>query len=246
MKKNILLIQFRQDISASHEKDCFLHYFSKKLNLKLKIVNAFDEKVDFSSPKKLIKNTQGVILGGSGEFYLSGNPKEKEKILQKMLKRISFFIEYLFRNDFPTLGVCFGHQLLGYFLGGEIINDKNQSQKGSFLVSLTKEGKNDPLFSTMPQKFFAQFGHRDSLKNLPKKVKLLAKTKKCKIVAFKYKNKIWGVQFHPELDYKDMLFRFKLYSEYLPKKFEVMKKKLKPSPFSSKVIQNFLKITNAN
>lgn len=244
--KNILLVQFRRDLSASHEKKCFLRYFQKRQSSKLKIVNAFDERVDFSSPQKLISNSQGVILGGSGEFYFSGNNGEKEKIFQEMLKRITPFIKYLLQKDFPTLGICFGHQMLDYFLGGEVVNDKDQAQTGSFLVFLTKEGSKTPFFSKMPQKFFAQFGHRDSVKSLPEGTKLLARTRKCQVAAFKYKNRILGVQFHPELNYKDILFRLKLYPEYAPKNLEEVRKRLKPSPFSSRIIKNFIKISNAD
>jgi len=244
--KNILLVQFRRDLSALHEKDCFLRYFQKEQNLKLKTVNAFDEGVDFSFPQKLIRNSRGVILGGSGEFYLSGNTGEKEKIFRKMLKRITPFIKYLLRNNFPVLGICLGHQILGYFLKGEVINDKNQAQTGSFLVFSTQEGKAAPLFSKIPQKFFAQFGHQDSLKDLPKGTKLLARTRKCRVAAFKYKDKIWGVQFHPELNYKDMVFRLNLYPEYTQKSPRGMRNMLKPSPFSSRVIKNFIKISNVN
>lgn len=237
---NILLIQFRKDSSVFHERDCFLRYFQKEKNLKLKILDAFNRKTDFSHPQKLLKNSCGVILGGSAEFYFSKNTTpEKEKCFREMLKRITPFVKYLLKKDFPTLGICFGHQMLGYFLGSKIINDKNQAESGSFLVFLTKEGEKTSLFKDIPQKFFAQFGHRDSLKSLPKETKLLAKTKKCKISAFRYKSKIYGVQFHPELTKKDMIFRLKLFPQYKLKGL-----KLKSTPFSSKIIKNFLKITN--
>jgi len=238
--KRFLLIQFRTDISVFHERDCFFRFFQR--DLRLKIVNAFNKKINFSSPQKIIKKNKGIILGGSGEFYFSGNKGKKEKIFKEMLKRTAPLIKFLLQKDFPTLGICFGHQMLGYFLGVNSINDKKQSQTGSFLVRLTKEGKKDPLFSKIPQKFFAHFAHRDSLKVLPKKAKLLAKTKKCQIVAFRYKKKIFGVQFHPELNKKDMIFRLRLYPAYALKDLKSIEKKLKPCPFSSKVIENFIKI----
>lgn len=236
--KHILLIQFRKDSSVLHERDCFLRYLQKKNNLKLDIRNAFDRKIDFSHPQKLLRKSCGVILGGSGEFYFSGNEGEKEKLFKRMLKKISPFVKYLLRKDFPTLGICFGHQMLGYFLGSKVINDKNQAETGTFSVFLTKEGKKDPLFEKIPKKFLAQFGHRDSVKKLPKGAKLLAKTKKCKIAAFRYKSKIYGLQFHPELTKKDIIFRLKLLPAYRPKKL-----KLKSTPFPPKIIKNFLKIT---
>ena len=235
--KSILLIQFRTDQSLSHERDCFLRFFQKRKNLRLKVINSFDKKVDFSSPQKLLKGIQGVILGGSGELYLSKIKKERN--LKKLIKKISPFIKYILKKDFPTLGICFGHQILGYFLGENVVEDKKQAETGSFLVYLTKEGKENFLFSHLPEKFIAQFGHKDSLKNLPKGTKLLAKTKKCKVAAFRYKNNIFGVQFHPELTSQDIIFRLKLYPGYRGK-IKNLKKVLKPSPFASKLIENFL------
>jgi len=149
-------------------KSVFYVFLRKKKNLKLKIINAFDEDLDFSFPEKIINESSGVILGGSGEFYFSGNEGEKEEVFQKMIKKITPFIKYLLQNDFSTLGICFGHQVLGYFLGTKVVSDKNQAETGSFLVSLTKEGKNSSLFFNLPSKFYAQFGHQDSLENLPK------------------------------------------------------------------------------
>lgn len=239
--KEIVLIQFRKDISADWEKRSFLKFFKRK-KLKLKIVNVFDKKINFSRSEKLLKNAKGIILGGSGELYFS----KKEKNLKEILKRISPLINHLLKKDFPTLGICFGHQMIGYFLGGKVIADKKQEEIGSFLVNLTEQGKKSPLFLGFPSKFFAQFGHKDSLKNLPPKSKLLAKTEKCKVVAFRYKNRIFGVQFHPELTLEDILSRVKLYPEYLPKPINEFKKNLKPSPFAPKVIENFLKIVKGS
>jgi GMP synthase (glutamine-hydrolysing) len=239
--KTILLIQFRTDISAEHEKNCFCRYFEKEKDFRLRIINVFKEKINFSFPQKIIGNSAGVILGGSGEFCFSGNKKEKEKMFRQMLKKISPFVKHLLKNDFPTLGICFGHQMLGYFLGEKLIKDKNQAESGTFLVYLTKEGKTDAIFSGIPSRFFAQFGHQDSLNKLPKEAMLLAKTKRCKVAAFKYKSKIYGVQFHPELGYNDMIFRFKLYPEYWQKRKKIGSI-LKPSPFVWRVIKNFLKV----
>ena len=236
--KKILLIQFRTDITTSHEKDCFLKFFKGEKKIKLKIINAFDEKINFSDPERFLKKTQGVILGGSSQFYLS--KLKEDKILKKIIKKISPLIKFIIKKDFPTLGICFGHQILGYFLGEKIIADKNQAQTGSFLVFLTKKGKKSPLFLNLPPKFLAQFAHKDSLSNLPKGAELLAKTKKCKVASFQYKNNIYGVQFHPELNYRDMIFRLKLYPEYLNKDLSKMKKKFTSTPLASKIIKNFI------
>lgn len=232
MTKKILLIQFRiNKATISHERKCFLSVLSKE-NVKIKIINAFDKRVKFS-PKKL-KGISGVILGGSGKFSLSKLKKDKK--LQKIVKKISPFINHILKNDFPVLGVCFGHHILGYFLGTKIVRDKTQEEIGSFSVFLTREAKSSPLFLRVPKKIVVQEGHKESLKKLPEKAVFLAKGKKCKIQSFRYKGNIYGVQFHPELNSKDLIFRLKISPNYK------LKKKLKLSPHSLKIIKNFIKI----
>jgi len=149
---NILLIQFRSDETLLHERECFKRYFQKK-ELRLNFINALEDDFCFFSPEKIFRNYQAVILGGSSEFYFSGNKKEKEKIFQKMLKKIFPLIKRILEDDFPTLGICFGHQILGHFLKEEVINDPNQAETGSFSVFLTKNGEKSFLFSKLPRSF---------------------------------------------------------------------------------------------
>lgn len=239
--KNILLIQFRtKKLELYNEKQCILRYLDRD---KLRMINAFNQKIKFAQPEKILKGIDGVILGGSAEFnFAAGNPK-RGKVFQIMIKRIKPLIRYLLQKDIPTLGICFGHQFLGYVLGTKVITDKTQQETGSFLVFLTKEGKSDPIFLNFSSKFIAQFGHKDSLEKLPPQAVLLARTKKCKVVAFRYKKNIYGVQFHPELTAKDLLTRLKSYPDYVGKKniFEI-KKSLKFSLFPQKIFKNFLRI----
>jgi len=238
---NIFLVQFRTDESVVHEQKSILRYLKIK-KTQFKIINAFDGNINFSMPQKIINKTSKIILGGSGEFSFSENNKGsgQKKVFVKMIKRIKPFIQYLLRKDIPTLGICFGHQLLGYNLGVEIIASKPQQEVGSFSISLTQEGKSDSLFSNLPPKFFAQLGHKDSLKDLPEKSILLAKSKKCKIQSFRYKENIYGVQFHPELTLQGVVLKLKLYPSYTSKKsINKIIENLKSSPHSSKILKNF-------
>ena len=238
----ILLVQFPKSAKRDSEHLAIQRY----LKTTIIAIDAFDPKVKFSQPQKILKGIKGVILGGSAFNFASDNPPDKEKIFWQMVRRVKPFIQYLIEKDIPTLGICFGHQFLGYVLGAKVVNDKTQQETGSFSVYLTQKGKSNPLFSGLPSVFVAQFGHKDSLEKLPSGATLLAKTKKCKIAAFGYKKNIYGIQFHPELTQKDFISRLKLYPDYTGnKKIAEIKKRLKPSPAAPKIFKNFLKIIYA-
>jgi anthranilate synthase component 2 len=97
----------------------------------------------------------------------------------------------------PVLGVCLGHQAIGFVHGGTIRR-----------ASLVVHGKvsrifhsGDRLFSGVPSPFFATRYHslvvdRDSL---PSSLKVLANTDDGEMMALKVGGRdVYGVQFHPE------------------------------------------------
>ena len=200
-KKKILLLQFREkkELALLERKSLVLALKISPLQIEVK--NFFGEKIKLSKNKKELLKFKGVIIGGSSEFSFS-EKKEKKELWPKAKKAINY-LKILVKENIPTLGICFGYQILAYILGEEVKRIKNQEETGSFSIFLTGEGKKDLLFSGVPQKFIAQEGHRDSLRKLPQGATLLAQGEKCKIQAFRFKN-LYGVQFHPEMNLKDV------------------------------------------
>lgn len=100
----------------------------------------------------------------------------------------------------PTLGICYGHQLLAYALGGNVANNPNGIEFGTAEVILTGAAKDDLLFSFLPAKVYFQVSHTQSVIQLPPGSKLLASTSLDPNHAFVVGDHTWGVQFHPEFD----------------------------------------------
>ena len=231
MRKTILLIQFRRNnLTARYERECILGCLGKGINLVSK--NVFREK--FNLTEEIFSKISGIILGGSSEFGFSRRYPD----LQQKIKKTTPFIKKAIKKNVPVLGICLGHQYLAFILGSEIIADESQKEVGTFKVSLTKAGKTDPLFSKTPSEFFVQEGHKCSVKKLPKGAVLLAKGKKCKIQAFRFKN-AYGVQFHPEMSVRDARDRLKLCPNYGSGDKEIS---FKSSPFVRKVLKNFSRL----
>jgi GMP synthase (glutamine-hydrolysing) len=101
----------------------------------------------------------------------------------------------------PTLGVCYGHQLLAYAFGGQVGNNPNGTQEGTTTIQLTPEGRTDPLLGALGvEQFAAQVSHTQSALELPPGAIRLAFDAWDANQAFRMGERTWGVQFHPEMD----------------------------------------------
>jgi anthranilate synthase/aminodeoxychorismate synthase-like glutamine amidotransferase len=102
-----------------------------------------------------------------------------------------------FAGKIPMLGVCLGHQAIGYVYGGHIVSAKKLMHgKTSMIYHNQKD-----IFKGIPNPFEATRYHSLLVekKNLPRCLEITAWTKKNEIMGLKHKKyPLWGVQFHPE------------------------------------------------
>jgi len=102
-------------------------------------------------------------------------------------------------QDFPILGICLGHQAIGYAFGAEVNRAENiMHGKTSYLA----EVNNDPLFADLTQPIEVMRYHslvieKDTLPNI---FEVLAVSQDDQeIMAIKHKDyPVYGFQFHPE------------------------------------------------
>lgn len=104
--------------------------------------------------------------------------------------------------NLPKLGICLGHEILGEYLGAEIIpcNQGRIKDSGETLADL----KDDTIFEgiDISQKQMVKMEHYLMLKQTPPGAKLIASTNLTPISGFHHEKKeIWGLQFHPEKDW---------------------------------------------
>ncbi len=101
------------------------------------------------------------------------------------------------KGKIPILGVCLGHQAIGYVFGGEIIQAKKIMHGKTSLIYHNKK----EIFKDIQSPFEATRYHSLVVerKTLPDVLEITAQTKDKEIMGLKHKEfPIWGVQFHPE------------------------------------------------
>ncbi len=103
-----------------------------------------------------------------------------------------------FGGKVPILGVCLGHQGIGYAFGGKIINAKKLMHGKTSLI----EHNGKEIFKGLSHPFEATRYHSLVIdpKSLPDCLEVTAYTTDDKeIMGVRHKTlPIWGVQFHPE------------------------------------------------
>ena len=117
----------------------------------------------------------------------------------------------IFSLGIPVLGICYGAQLIAYTLGGSVEHAET-SEYGKREFSFVK---GSPLSDGIPKTSVCWMSHTDLVTGLPKGFDVLASTATCPNTVFgNEKDKIYGVQFHPEVvhsEYGNALLKNFLY-----------------------------------
>jgi anthranilate synthase/aminodeoxychorismate synthase-like glutamine amidotransferase len=102
-----------------------------------------------------------------------------------------------FAGKVPILGVCLGHQCIGYVYGGEIVRAGRLMHGKTSMIHHQDTG----IFKGLENPFEATRYHSLVInpKGFPSELEIMAETDIKEIMAVRHKkHPIWGVQFHPE------------------------------------------------
>jgi GMP synthase (glutamine-hydrolysing) len=112
------------------------------------------------------------------------------------LREENFLLQRLFALRTPLLGVCLGAQLIAKAAHAEVY-PASQAEIGWYTVELTEAAADDPIFSSLPERFEAFQWHYYT-HGLPGGAEELARSALC-TQAFRLGDRAWGIQFHAEV-----------------------------------------------
>lgn len=131
-----------------------------------------------------------VVLGGP-----MGVDQTKEH--PNLLTEVAL-IQQAIDHRIPVLGVCLGAQLIAKALGAKVEQGCDK-EIGWYPVSLTEEGKHDPVLAHFNGTENIFQWHGDTFE-IPAGAQHLAESRLCRNQAFRYGKNVYGFQFHLEVD----------------------------------------------
>ncbi len=158
--------------------------YTQLIARRIRELHVFSDIVRFDTPASVIASLRpaGIILsGGPSSVYAENAPLPDPR---------------LFDLGIPVLGICYGLQLMGKFLGGKVQkSSRREYGRGEIAVQ-----KKCALFDGLPKKIAVWNSHGDHLTQLPKGFVTFAKTGNAPQAAIgDAKRKLFGLQFHPEV-----------------------------------------------
>ena len=146
--------------------------------------NVYAEILPYTTPIEKIKenNYKGIIFtGGPNSVYDDNSPHYSSEILNLGI---------------PVLGICYGCQLIAFMREGKV-SSAPVSEYGKIEVTLNTDSL---LFKDIPEKSAVWMSHTDYISQPPQGFKITGTTDNCPCAAMENsKEKIYAVQFHPEV-----------------------------------------------
>ena len=138
----------------------------------------------FSTPASKLRDdgVAGIILSGGPQSVYSANAPHPDP--------------EIFRLGVPMLGICYGVQLMGHFLGGKVAHSKAR-EYGHGVLTVRRPGR---LFKGLPRKVRVWNSHGDKITRLPPGFRAIGTTENSPFAAVEDARRgFYGIQFHPEV-----------------------------------------------
>jgi GMP synthase (glutamine-hydrolysing) len=123
-----------------------------------------------------------ILSGGPASVYAENAPRVDPR---------------LFASGIPTLGICYGMQLMSQAFGGEV---SRAATREFGRATLHVDAGGDDLFAGLPSEMPVWMSHGDSVNGITNEFTRIAHTSDCPTAAVRHRTlPLVGIQFHPEV-----------------------------------------------
>jgi GMP synthase (glutamine-hydrolysing) len=158
--------------------------YSMLIARRIRELQVYCELVSHDTPWEKIAslNPKGFILsGGPSSVYETGAPLAPS---------------YVYESHLPVLGICYGMQAITYQLGGQV-TPGTKKEYGHAVLHLSH--LDSPLFTGLPATMTVWMSHGDRIESMPRGFISLAYTENTPVAVMGSNDRIYGLQFHPEV-----------------------------------------------
>ncbi|GAA5034955.1 GMP synthase [Microbacterium fluvii] len=161
-------------------------------------------------PDDVFDRYSGFVVGGSP--FNATDPEstktDPQRRLEAALERIAAAAA---SADGPAaLFTCYGIGVVGRMLGAEV-SRAFPEDTGPTTIELTAEGRADPVFGGLADRFSALTAHKEGSAHVPPGGVLLATNDACPVQAYRVGDRLYATQFHPEPTAKAFTERMAIY-----------------------------------
>lgn len=163
--------------------------YSQLIARRVRELHAYSLILPFDTPlgELLALRPKGVILsGGPASVYEPGAPRCDPD---------------LFNARIPTLGICYGMQLMAHVLGGET-GAAVRKEYGRTRLFVDEPDRDGGLFRGLEARLISWMSHGDTVQRLPSGFETLAHSDHTPHAAIADRaRRLYGLQFHPEVSH---------------------------------------------
>lgn len=187
MNPPFLIVETGQPVASMRRHRGFPHWIRVAAGLARDEAVVIDVERGGALPSR--EGFAGAIVTGSGAMVTDR---------AEWSERSADWLREAAHAGLPLFGICYGHQLLAHALGGEVGNHPQGREMGTIGLELHPGAEADPLFGGLPARFPAQATHLQTVLRPPEGATVLARSRHDACHAFRWGDRAWGVQFHPE------------------------------------------------
>ena len=157
--------------------------YSQLIARRVRECRVYSELVSHRTPAQAIRarNPRALVLSGGPSSVYADDAPQLDPAIWKL--------------GIPTLGICYGMQLMALDLGGRV-----ERTGGSEFGRADLRAVGGSLFEQTPDEQVVWMSHRDSVTAAPEGAEVVASSSATPIAAFEAPDRgLYGVQFHPEV-----------------------------------------------